>query len=288
VRRAGQRDGMGSRLLARFGRWWWSMPQVSPDPPSSNRSSPDAAYFDHWYQAMESCGAQDAMLARHLALPADVGSAGILHWDAVGEITRELGVPDGGLLVDLACGRGSYGIEVARRSGATLIGIDFSVVALDRARATASRRLPAGQGTFQRGTLTECGLPEGEADALMCTDSVQFAEPPVAALREMCRVLRSGGRLALTTWQAATVGDPRVAAQLRHLDLEADLRAAGFGDVVVEDRPTWRAAERRLWEEAVATTEHQDPALTSLQEEGRRSLQHFDALRRVVAFATAP
>jgi SAM-dependent methyltransferase len=140
---------------------------------------------------------------------------------------------------------------------------------------------------FRSGTLTDSALPDGEADGVMCTDSVQFAEPPIAALREFRRVLRSGGRLALTTWQAASVGDPRVGVRLKQLNLDADLRAAGFHDVVVEDRATWRAAERRVWEEALATP-NEDRALASLPEEGKRALEHFHALRRVVAFATAP
>jgi SAM-dependent methyltransferase len=178
---------------------------------------------------------------------------------------------------------------VARRSGANLIGVDFSIVALEQAQAIASRRLPLGCGTFRPGTLNDSTLPDGEADGVMCTDWVQFAEPPVAALREFRRLLRSGGRVALTTWQAASAADSRVGVRLKQLDLDADLRAAGFHDVVVEDRPTWRAAERGVWEQAVAApNQNNDRALASLQEEGKRALEHFDALRRVVAFATAP
>ncbi len=41
----------------------------------------------------------------------------------------------GDAVLDLACGRGGYGMEIARRTGARLIGIDFSTAALEAARS---------------------------------------------------------------------------------------------------------------------------------------------------------
>jgi SAM-dependent methyltransferase len=249
----------------------------------------DSAYFDRWYSEMEASPAKDALLMRHLGLPAELGSAGILPWDALAELADELRVPAGGLLVDVACGRGGYGIELARRCDARLIGVDFSAVALTQARLIATRRLAPGQAEFTVGTLTQTGLPTATATAILCTDSVQFADPPIAALNEFRRVLTGGGRLALTTWQPAASGDPDVVPRLRDLDLLRDLQTAGFQDVVVQTRPQWRAAERGIWEEAAATpNDGSDLALASLQAEGRRSLESFDALQRIVAYATAP
>lgn len=249
----------------------------------------DSAYFDRWYSEMEASPAKDAILRRHLGLPEELGSAGVVPWEALDEIADALRVPAGGLLVDVACGRGGYGIELARRAGAKLVGVDFSAVALEEARRIAARRLSPGQAEFQVGTLTHLDLPTGSADAIMCTDSVQFADPPAAALSEFRRVLAGGGRLALTTWQPTSLGDPRVVSRLRHLDLRHELGSAGFHDVVVEERPRWRTAERRIHEEAVvAANDGSDAALASLQEEGRRSLEDFDTLRRVVAHAKAP
>ncbi len=47
------------------------------------------------------------------------------------------------------------------------------------------------------------------------------------------------------------------------------------------------AAERRMWEQAVAVQADADPAVRSLQAEGRRSLAAWGSLRRVFATATA-
>ena len=256
--------------------------------PETRRSALDSSYFDRWYADMEASPTKDAILVRHLGIPSWLGSAGVLHWDAMTEIADGLALPEGGVLVDVACGRGGYGIEVARRCGAALVGVDFSAVALAQARTIAARLLPAGRADFRVGTLTATGLASASAEALMCTDSVDFAEPPAEAVEEFARVLRPGGRLALTSWRAARPDDPAVSERLRRRDLARDLNAAGFVDVVVESRPAWLAAERRMWQKAaVIGDDESDEALRSLRDEGRRSLETIDARQRVIAFATA-
>jgi SAM-dependent methyltransferase len=245
---------------------------------------PGAGYFDQWYADMAASPARDAIIARALRLPPELQLAGVLPEPAVTELTSELRLLRDGLLLDVACGRGGYGIEVAHRTGTRLVGVDFSAVALEQATALGTRRLPAGRAEFRLGTLVATGLPTGAADGLMCVDAVQFADPPLAALAEFRRLLAPGGRLALTCWEAA---DRQAPPRIQAVDLRRDLPAAGFLDVRVHERPDWREAERRVWQEAVAA-DGSDPAVRSLQDEGRRSLDTFASLRRVFATATAP
>jgi SAM-dependent methyltransferase len=247
----------------------------------------DAAYFDQWYADMAASPARDAIMARALGLAPELQFAGVLTWQAVAEVTEELRLPRDGLLLDIACGRGGYGIEVAQRADARLVGVDFSAVPLEAARSISARRLPASRSEFQLGTLIATGLPTGVADGLMCVDAVQFAEPPLTALVEFRRLLTSGGRLALTCWEAVDPADERVPARIHAVNLRRDLPKAGFVEVQVHEKPDWRQAERALWEEAVTAVDS-DAAVRSLQAEGRRSLATFDSLRRVFATATAP
>lgn len=253
-------------------------------------AAPDrgASYFDRWYADLSTSPARDALVSRTLGLPPELHSTSSLSWQGLAEVTAELRLPRGALLLDLACGRGGYGIEIARRSGVRLLGIDVSHVALDQARAGSARLLPGDVSSFQLGTLVDTGLPSGSVQGVVCVDSVQFAEPPVAALREARRVLAPSGRLVVTCWEPTDRTDERVSARLRSVDLQRDLPAAGFVDVVVQDRPLWRAAERTMWEAAVAVPVGDDPAMTSFQDEGRRSLAAWGRLRRVLATATAP
>lgn len=201
-------------------------------------------------------------------------------------MTEELRMPQDGLLLDLACGRGGYGIEVARRTGARLLGVDFSSVALEQARSSSARLLPAGRAAYQVGTLLSTGLPPGVADDVCGRGPV--ADPPVAAMVEFRRLLAPGGRLVLSCWEAADPADERVSPRIRAVNLRRDLPAAGFVHVQVHEKADWREVERAMWEEADAAPQDSDAAVQSLQAEGRRSLATWDSLRRMFATATAP
>jgi len=245
-----------------------------------------AEYFDSWYADMTGSPVKDEIQQRYLGLPPQLLSTSLLGWEGIAEVTAALRLAGGGTLVDLACGRGGYGLEIASRAGARLVGVDFSAEAVRQAREH-TRRLGA-TAKFRVGDLAATGLDTGSAHAVLCVDAIHFARQPAAAYREIARILTSGGRAVLTCWEPRTWGDARLPERLQRVDLAAGLTAAGFGDVDVGDRPGWRAAERAMWEEAAALDPGDDPALRAFHDEGMRSLETFDLVRRVIATATAP
>lgn len=247
---------------------------------------PLASYFDGWYADMVVSPAKDGILQRHLGLPPHLLSTSFFGWEAIAEVVEALRLSPGDTLLDLACGRGGYGLEIAARTGARLIGVDFSAEAVLQAREQA-RRL-GRTADFLVGDLAATGLDEGSVDAVLCVDAIQFAAEPAAAYRELRRALAPGGRAVLTCWEPLGQGDERLPERLRRVDLGAGLTGAGFDNVEVRERPDWRAAERAMWEEAVALDPGDDPALRSFYDEGVRSLETFDLVRRVMATATAP
>jgi SAM-dependent methyltransferase len=262
-------------------------PPTSGSPPATAGSLPPTAdYFDGWYADMAASPVKDEIQQRHLGLPPRLLSTSLLGWEGIAEVTAELRLAPGDTLVDLACGRGGYGLEIAGRTGARLIGIDFSAEAVRQARENAERL--GATAEFRVGDLTATGLDAGSAAAVLCVDAIQFAAPPQAAYREIRRILEPGGRAVLTCWETDDRDDERVPARLRQVDLRAGLTAAGFADVEVHDRPGWRAGERAMWEEAAALDPGDDPALRSFHDEGVRSLRMLDLVRRVLATATAP
>jgi len=254
--------------------------------PVEPQPEPLAQYFDGWYADMARTPVKDEIEQRHLGLPPHLLSASLLGWAGIAEVTQALQLAAGGVLLDLACGRGGYGLEIAARTGARLVGIDFSAEALRQAGEQARRLRRAAE--FRVGNLTATGLDAGSAAAVLCIDAIQFAEPPDAAFREIRRVLVPGGRAVLTCWEPRVPDDDRLAGRLRRVDLAAGLAAAGFARVEVTERPDWRAAERAMWAEAAALEPGTDPALRSFHDEGVRSLATFGLLRRVMASATAP
>lgn len=50
------------------------------------------------------------------------------------------------MLLDLACGRGGYGLTIAARTGARLIGVDFSAEAIRQAAYREVRRVVKSGG----------------------------------------------------------------------------------------------------------------------------------------------
>lgn len=268
----GAADGRGEARYAR-------VVTVTPKPRS-------AEYFDGWYADKAASPAVREVMNRHLGFPPEL-LAGIVPAEAIPEITAELRLQPGGMLADLACGRGGYGLLIAKATGARLTGVDFSAQAIAQAEQQAAR-LGVSDAKFEVGDLTATGLPDESADAVLCTDSIQFpAEPPVA-YREIHRVLRPGGRVVLTSWDAVEPDDQRLSARLRAVDLAAGLRQAGFTEIKVEERPKWRECELAIWVEAVTLDPGDDPALHSFRDEAASSLERIDLIRRVLAVATRP
>ncbi len=89
-----------------------------------------AEYFDGWYADMTWSPVKDEIQRRHLGLPPHLLSTSLLYWDGIAEAAAGLCLFPGGTLVDLACGRGGYGLEIAPRTGVRLIGVDFSAEAV--------------------------------------------------------------------------------------------------------------------------------------------------------------
>jgi ubiquinone/menaquinone biosynthesis C-methylase UbiE len=226
------------------------------------------------------------IMNRHTGLPPGT-RAGVVPAEAIPELAEELRLRPGSTLLDLACGRGAYGLLVAKQAGASLIGVDFSAQALAEAREQAAQ-IGVRNASFRTGELTATGLPDASAEAVLCTDAIQLPGEPAVAYHEIRRVLRPGGRVALTSWEPFDRADERLSARIRRVDLAGCLQQAGFTDVEVRDRPSWLAREQAMWKEAVALDPGDDPALRSFHDEGVRSLEWGPLLRRVLAVATSP
>jgi SAM-dependent methyltransferase len=244
----------------------------------------DALGFNAWHADVANSPACAHIFQQALGLPSQVVSNSLLTGAGIAEVAAALQVEPGQILVDLACGRGSYGREVARRTGARLVGLDFSAVAV----MIAAHGVPRSRARFCVGDFTAPGLRDHSADAVMCIDAIQFSDPPVAALRQCRRILAHGGRLAVTTWELRGPAPEGVPERIRRMDLARHLLEAGFEQIEVTEKPDWYAAERSLWEAALQADASGDPALASLQEEATQALAAFDVRRRVLATATAP
>jgi SAM-dependent methyltransferase len=114
---------------------------------------------------------------------------------------EHLALQPGQRVLDLAAGPGDTGFlaaELIAPSG-TLITSDGAEAMLDVARARA-QELGIANVEFKQLELEWIDLPTASVDAVLCRWGVMLTVDPSAALREMRRVLRAGGRAALAVW----------------------------------------------------------------------------------------
>ena len=99
-------------------------------------------------------------------------------------------------VLDVGCGPGTITVDLAARvAPGRVTGIDVSADPLDEARAAAAR---AGMDVaFAVGDVYALDWPDASFDVVHAHQVLQHLTDPVAALREMARVCRPGGVLAV-------------------------------------------------------------------------------------------
>ena len=108
-------------------------------------------------------------------------------------------------VLDLATGTGDLAVEIARmHPGATVIGLDPSMAMLAIAERKIARRGLADRVTLVRGDAQYLPYRNCEMDAATIAFGIRNVPDRPAALREMARVVRPGGRVAVLE-----LGEPR-------------------------------------------------------------------------------
>ena len=140
----------------------------------------------------------------------------------VREAIKEMAPEPGSLGVDLGCGIGvdSLLLGAAVGDGGRVIGLDPSPRMLEEARAGAEGSGHTHPVEFREGSIDQLPFDDSSVDWIWCKDVFWpmpgMVEDPVAALRELCRILRPGGKVALLYWtsQMLLSGYPRLEARL--------------------------------------------------------------------------
>ena len=100
---------------------------------------------------------------------------------------RELGLPRGALVADLACGTGQF-CRVLRRAGYRTIGVDSAAGMLARAR---------GADEFVRADILDLPFAPASVDGATSGFALRNVVDIARCAAEMARVIRAGGRIAV-------------------------------------------------------------------------------------------
>ncbi len=187
------------------------------------------------------------------ATGADVPEAALTGSLGCGVPTAVADLDEGETVLDLGSGAGADVLISARRVGPTgkAIGLDMTDEMLELARANAAE---AGVGNveFLKGFLEEMPLTDESVDVVISNCVINLSADKPQVLREAARVLRPGGRFAVSDVIADTDMDEStradmaawtgcVAGALTEQEFRSALASAGFD--AIEIRETHRVHE---------------------------------------------
>ncbi|MGE3620626.1 MAG: class I SAM-dependent methyltransferase [Acidimicrobiia bacterium] len=114
-----------------------------------------------------------------------------------------LGLRPGDLVLDLGCGYGRHSYEAFRR-GARVVALDRSATELKDVSAMLAAMAAAGEGregsagVALNGDALQLPFPDATFDHVIASEVLEHVDDDAAALAELRRILRPGGRLAAT------------------------------------------------------------------------------------------
>lgn len=134
-------------------------------------------------------------------------------------------------VLDVGCGPGTITVDLAEHvAPGEVIGVDRATAVLDQARAHAAGR-NVRNVRFEEASAYELPFSDGTFDVVYAHQVLQHLAEPVRALREMARVLRHGGLVAVRDSDYGTMThaphDPRLD---RWLQLYHDVAKSNGGE----------------------------------------------------------
>jgi SAM-dependent methyltransferase len=109
-----------------------------------------------------------------------------------------LGLGPGDWALDLGCGEGRHVRGLATLAGVNVVGIDLDPDALEKARAALDEASAEQSIGVMRADAYRLPFRDDAFDVVVCSEVLEHLETYVRVLSEIRRVLKTGGRLAVT------------------------------------------------------------------------------------------
>lgn len=173
-----------------------------------------------------------------------------------GNPTAFAALREGDTVLDLGSGGGLDALLAAKDVGESgrVIGVDMTPEMLERARASAAKAGVARRVEFREGTIEALPVASGTVDVILSNCVINLSPDKPQVFREAFRVLKPGGRLAVSDIllsaplraeiaELASAYVACVGGALLVDDYVEAVRAAGFVDVQIERSAAGAALE---------------------------------------------
>jgi len=181
--------------------------------------------------AQDAYGLIEAQFNEALDESLDPAGPGLLY-----DLVAGLSLPAGATAIDVGCRDGDYTVELSRRFGLQVTGIDPVTRCIEAARAAAR---PGDSVRFEVGTAENLPVASASVDLVWCRDVLSLVADLDSAYREFRRVLKPGGRALIYQMFATGLLEPAeaafllpvmdcVPASMRPETAEAAITAAGL------------------------------------------------------------
>ena len=152
-------------------------------------------------------------------------------------------------VLDVATGTGAVALELVEQHGCSVVGIDRSAEMLDVARSRIAARGLASTIELREARAEALPFADASFDALTVTYLLRYVDDPAATLRELARVVRPGGTMAMLEFGVPPVAAIRALWELYvrlGLPLAGRLLSPGWYEVGRFLGPSIRDFEARL------------------------------------------
>ena len=164
-------------------------------------------------------------------------------------LAHVLGLRPGMVVADLGCGVGGPLLEIARFSGARIVGVNTNAYQLERARHFAEEAGLAHLTEFLQCDFLEVDAPDNSFDAVYAIEALCHAPDKVSVFREVFRLLKPGACFGSYEFSLTDRFDPQ---DPLHLQVKADIELGG-GILELDRRATIDDALRSVGFEVLET-----------------------------------
>ena len=164
-------------------------------------------------------------------------------------LAHVLGLKPGMVVADLGCGIGAPLLEIARFSGAKIVGVNSNAYQLEKARKLTEEADLTHQAEFMHGDFLHVDAPDNSFDAVYAIEATCLAPDKPSIYGEVFRLLKPGACFANYEYCMTDRFDPE---DPLHLKLKADIELGG-GLLEIDDRQTVDDALRSVGFEVLET-----------------------------------